>query len=150
MQPKHHRCRRRVVAKPKYQVGASNRFIGARDPKWRSTQELIEKQLAEDGLIFRYRPGMAIDGLPGHEGAFTTCSFWMVECLARQGEAVRAQLVFEKTLNYANHLQLFAEEIGPNGGQMGNFPQALTHLALISSAYALDRALSGKPGEPWS
>jgi GH15 family glucan-1,4-alpha-glucosidase len=125
------------------------RFTGARDPKWRSTQVQIEKQLTEDGLVFRYRPGMSIDGLAGHEGAFTTCSFWLVECLARQGESSRAQLMFEKIIDYGNHVGLFSEEIGPGGQQLGNFPQALTHLALISSAFALDRALSGK-SEPWS
>jgi GH15 family glucan-1,4-alpha-glucosidase len=126
------------------------RFTGARDPKWRSTQLQIEKQLTEDGLVFRYRPGMSIDGLAGHEGAFTTCSFWLVECLARQGESARAQLMFEKMVDYGNHVGLFSEEIGPGGQQLGNFPQALTHLALISSAFALDRALSGKAAEPWS
>jgi GH15 family glucan-1,4-alpha-glucosidase len=126
------------------------RFVSARDPKWRSTQLQIEKQLAEDGLVYRYRPGTEIDGMPGHEGAFTTCSFWLVECLARQGETGRAQLIFEKILDYGNHVNLFAEEIDSSGSQMGNFPQALTHLSLISSAFALDRALSGRSGEPWS
>jgi GH15 family glucan-1,4-alpha-glucosidase len=126
------------------------RFMSARDPRWQTTQAQIEKHLTEDGLVYRYRPGMTIDGLPGHEGAFTTCSFWLVECLARQGETRRAQIMFEKILSYGNHVGLFAEEIGPGGEQMGNFPQALTHLALISSAFELDRALSGKTPEPWS
>ena len=126
------------------------RFIGARDPKWRSTQAQIEKQLTEDGLVHRYKPGQTVDGMPGHEGAFTTCSFWLVECLARQGEVDRAQLMFEKILDYSNHVNLFAEEIGADGRQLGNFPQALTHLALISSAFALDKALAGDSDGTWN
>ena len=126
------------------------RFIGAGDPKWRSTQAQIEKQLTEDGLVHRYKPDQSVDGMPGHEGAFTTCSFWLVECLARQGEVDRAHLMFEKILDYSNHVHLFAEEIGADGRQLGNFPQALTHLALISSAFALDRALAGDSGGSWN
>jgi GH15 family glucan-1,4-alpha-glucosidase len=126
------------------------RFISARDPKWRSTQDRIEQQLVEDGLVFRYNPAQSPDGMRGHEGAFTACSFWFVECLARQGEVERAQLVFEKMLQYGNHVGLFSEEMSSKGEQLGNFPQALTHLALISAAISLDRALSGRPPKPWS
>jgi GH15 family glucan-1,4-alpha-glucosidase len=125
------------------------RFIGAKDPQWRSTQQLIEKTLAEDGLVYRYVPSKESDGLDGHEGAFTTCSFWLVECLARQGRCDEAHLLFEKIMDYGNHVGLFAEEIGPTGEHMGNFPQALTHLALISAAIALDRAMSEKGVEAW-
>ena len=72
------------------------------------------------------------------------CSFWYVECLARTGRLDEARLTFEKMLTYANHLGLYAEEIGPSGEALGNFPQAFTHLALISAASHLDRLLDGQ------
>ena len=85
-----------------------------------------------------------MDGLPGTDGSFTACSFWYVECLARAGELEKAELLFEKLLGYANHLGLYSEELGPRTGRhLGNFPQAFTHLALVSAATYLDRALSG-------
>ena len=90
-----------------------------------------------------------MDGLPGGEGSFTACSFWYVECLARAGELEKAQLLFEKLLGYANHLGLYSEELGSNGQHLGNFPQAFTHLALISAATYLDRALSGTGETAW-
>ena len=90
-----------------------------------------------------------VDGLPGKEGSFTACSFWYVECLARAGELEKAQLLFEKLLGYANHLGLYSEELGSNGQHLGNFPQAFTHLALISAATYLDRALSGNAEAVW-
>jgi GH15 family glucan-1,4-alpha-glucosidase len=93
-------------------------------------------------LVYRYSVLKgAQDGLPGREGTFSVCSFWNVECLARAGDLKQARFYFEKTLGYANHLGLFAEEIGLNGEQLGNFPQALTHLGLISAAYCLDEKL---------
>jgi GH15 family glucan-1,4-alpha-glucosidase len=101
-------------------------------------------------MVYRYAAGDRIDGLPGDEGTFTACSFWFVECLARAGEIDRAQLLFEKLAGYANHLGLFSEEIGPRGQALGNFPQGLTHLALISAAVALDRALQRGAGTAWS
>ncbi|HEY0291140.1 MAG TPA: glycoside hydrolase family 15 protein [Hansschlegelia sp.] len=116
------------------------RFVGASDPKWLATLDEIALKLADDSLVFRYRSD---DGLKGREGAFTACSFWYVECLARAERLDEARMAFEKVLNYANHLGLFAEEIGMDGAHLGNFPQALTHLALISAAYFLDRELSG-------
>ena len=82
-----------------------------------------------------------IDALDGEEGSFTACSFWYVECLARAGRVDEARLLFEKMLSYANHLGLYAEELGRAGDHLGNFPQALTHLALVSAAHSLDRAL---------
>ena len=125
------------------------RFIGAKDPQWCSTQQQIEDHLSEDGLVYRYTPSKESDGLEGHEGAFTTCSFWLVECLARQGRVDDAHLLFDKIMDYQNHVGLFAEEIGPTGEHMGNFPQALTHLSLISAAIALDREMTAGAADPW-
>ena len=126
------------------------RFISPVDPMWLSTMRAIEKRLLEDTLVRRYKTEQSqVDGLPGTEGSFTACSFWYVECLARAGELEKAQLLFEKLLGYANHLGLYSEELGPDGRHLGNFPQAFTHLALISAATYLDRALSGTKGAVW-
>jgi GH15 family glucan-1,4-alpha-glucosidase len=122
------------------------RFISPVDPMWLSTMRAIEKRLIEDTLVRRYEVDTRVDGLPGTEGSFTACSFWYVECLARAGDLEKAQLLFEKLLGYANHLGLYSEEIGADGRHLGNFPQAFTHLALISAATFLDRALSGAKG----
>ena len=122
------------------------RFVSATDPRWLATLDAIGRELAEDALVYRYR---IPDGLPGREGAFTACSFWYAECLARAGRLPRARLVFEKMLGHANPLGLFSEEIGPGGEQLGNTPQALTHLALISAAFYLDRELSGAGQGTW-
>jgi GH15 family glucan-1,4-alpha-glucosidase len=123
------------------------RFIGPTDPRWLGTMKAIEENLSEGGLIYRYASGT--DGLEGNEGTFTPCSFWFIECLARAGQVDKAHLLFERILGYANHLGLFSEELSSNGEQLGNFPQALTHLALISAATFLDRRLSGSHGETW-
>ena len=123
------------------------RFISPTDPRWLSTMAAIEKNLTEDALVYRYSNG--VDGLDGTEGSFIACSFWRIECLARQGEVDRARLLFDKMLGYANHLGLYAEELGSSGEQLGNFPQALTHLALISAATYLDRKLSNVRAETW-
>ena len=126
------------------------RFISPVDPMWLSTMRAIEARLIEDTLVRRYEVERAhVDGLPGEEGSFTACSFWYVECLARAGDLEKAQLLFEKLLGYANHLGLYSEELGSNGQHLGNFPQAFTHLALISAATYLDRALSGTTGTEW-
>jgi GH15 family glucan-1,4-alpha-glucosidase len=126
------------------------RFISPVDPMWLSTMRAIESGLIEDTLVRRYRVERShIDGLPGIDGSFTACSFWYVECLARAGELEKAQLLFEKLLGYANHLGLYSEELGADGRHLGNFPQAFTHLALISAATYLDRALSGDKGAVW-
>lgn len=122
------------------------RFLSATDPVWLATLDTIRDQLSDDGMIMRYR---APDGLPGDEGAFSTCTFWYVECLARAGRLDEAQLEMEKGLRHANHLGLFSEELTPIGDQMGNFPQALTHLAFISAAYFLDRQLTRPKGQLW-
>ena len=106
---------------------------------------------ASGGLVYRYDPRLAPDGLPGEEGTFNTCSFWLVEALTRAGvtdppRLEEARLLFEQMLGYANHLGLYAEQTGPSGEALGNFPQAFTHLALISAAFNLDRALGdGRP-----
>src|SRR5215468_10151665 len=126
------------------------RFISPMDPMWLSTMKAIENHLIEDTLVRRYEVERAhVDGLPGTEGSFTACSFWYVECLARAGELEKAQLLFEKLLGYANHLELYSEELGLNGRHLGNFPQAFTHLSLISAATYLDRALSGTNNAVW-
>ena len=121
------------------------RFVSAKDPRWLSTLEAIEKTLVRDGMVYRYRNEEAgIDGLAGTEGAFAACSFWYVECLARAGQVEKAHLEFEQLLRYANPLGLYAEEFDSPGRHLGNTPQALTHLALISAASFLDRKLSGE------
>jgi GH15 family glucan-1,4-alpha-glucosidase len=126
------------------------RFISPVDPMWRSTMKAIEARLVEDTLVRRYEAERThVDGIPGGEGSFTACSFWYIECLARAGELEKAQLLFEKLLGYANHLGLYSEQIGPSGQHLGNFPQAFTHLALISAATYLDRVLSGKDDSVW-
>lgn len=126
------------------------RFISPVDPMWLSTMRAIEKHLVEATLVRRYEAERShVDGLPGREGSFTACSFWYVECLARTGQLEKAQLLFEKLLGYANHLGLYSEELGSNGQHLGNFPQAFTHLALISAATYLDRALSGNEDQVW-
>src|SRR5579862_8379195 len=126
------------------------RFISPVDPMWLSTMKAIEEHLVEDTLVRRYQVERTqVDGLPGSEGSFTACSFWYVECLARAGELEKAQLLFEKLLGYANHLGLYSEELGADGRHLGNFPQAFTHLALISAATYLDRALSGTLESVW-
>lgn len=116
------------------------RFISPTDPKWISTLTAIEQDLLDDSLVYRYSHD-SDDGLEGIEGTFNMCSFWYVECLARAGDLPQARFLFEKMLGYANHLGLFAEETGAAGEQLGNFPQAFTHLALISAAFYLDRQL---------
>jgi GH15 family glucan-1,4-alpha-glucosidase len=124
------------------------KFISPTDARWLSTLDAIGRELTIDALVFRYSThdeGVNLDGLEGIEGAFTPCSFWYVECLARAGRVEQAQLLFEKTLSYANHLGLYAEELGASGDHLGNFPQAWTHLALISAAYALNNAIDSHP-----
>ena len=124
------------------------RFVSPTDPRWLSTLAGIERDLVSDSLVYRYRLGESFsDGLTGQEGTFSMCSFWYVECLSRMGDLQKARFFFEKMLGYANHLGLYGEELGPRAQHLGNFPQAFTHLALISAAYDLDRRLSaaGRP-----
>ncbi|MCW7941592.1 glycosyl hydrolase family 15 [Streptomyces hygroscopicus] len=117
------------------------KFIAPTDPKWLSTLDALTQDLVSDSLVYRYDPQASPDGLRGDEGTFSICSFWYVEALVRAGRIDEARLAFEKMLTYANHLGLYAEEIGHTGEQQGNFPQAFTHFALISAAFNLDRAL---------
>jgi GH15 family glucan-1,4-alpha-glucosidase len=119
------------------------RFVSPTDPRWLSTLRAIEQDLVSDSLVYRYRlDDRFSDGLTGQEGTFSMCSFWYVECLSRMGDLHKARFFFEKMLGYANHLGLYGEELGPQAQHLGNFPQAFTHLALISAAYDLDRRLS--------
>lgn len=127
------------------------RFISPVDERWLLTLEAIERHLAEDTLVYRYdNTKVPIDGLRGDEGSFTACSFWYIECLARAHQTEKARLMFDKMLGYANHLGLYSEELGSSGEHLGNFPQAFTHLALISAATFLDRELAGKSRVPWA
>jgi GH15 family glucan-1,4-alpha-glucosidase len=116
------------------------KFTGPRDPRFVSTLERIERELVTDSLVHRYRTDGS-DGFTESEGTFNLCSFWYVEALTRAGRVEQARHTFEKMLTYANHVGLYAEEIGPSGEALGNFPQAFTHLALISAAVNLDLAL---------
>ena len=116
-------------------------FIAPTDPRWLSTLDAITNELVSDSLVYRYNVEASPDGLEGEEGTFSICTFWYVEALARAGRVDEARLAFEKMLTYANHLGLYAEQIGLTGEALGNFPQAFTHLALISAGSYLDRAL---------
>jgi GH15 family glucan-1,4-alpha-glucosidase len=117
------------------------KFVSPTDPKWLATLDALTADLVSDSLVYRYDPEASPDGLRGEEGTFSICSFWYVEALSRAGRLDEARLAFEKMLTYANHLGLYAEQISRTGEQQGNFPQAFTHLALISAAFNLDRAL---------
>ncbi len=114
------------------------KFISSDDPKWTSTLAAIGRTLSHDALVERYEDGT--DGMEGDEGTFTICTFWYVEALARAGQVDRARLLFDKVLSYASPLGIFSETISDSGEQLGNFPQAFTHLALISAAVAIDEA----------
>ena len=117
-------------------------FVAPNDPLMVSTIDAIREELVTDSLVYRYDPKLAADdGLSGEEGTFSICSFWWVEALARAGNLEEARLAFEKMHTYANHLGLYSEEIGPSGEALGNFPQAFTHLSLVSAALYLDHAL---------
>jgi GH15 family glucan-1,4-alpha-glucosidase len=115
------------------------KFLSPADPKFLSTLKAVERELVTDSLVFRYTPES--DGLDGEEGTFSLCSFWYVEALTRAGRLDDAQLALEKMFTYANHVGLYAEQVSATGDQVGNFPQAFTHFALISAAINLDRAL---------
>ncbi|MEE6135649.1 glycoside hydrolase family 15 protein [Mycobacterium sp. 050128] len=116
------------------------KFLSPADPKFLTTLSAVERELVTDSLVFRYNPSS--DGLGGEEGTFSICSFWYVEALTRAGRRQDAQLALEKMFTYANHVGLYAEQVSATGDQVGNFPQAFTHLALISAAINLDRALN--------
>ena len=118
-------------------------FLPATDPRMRSTIEAIAGELTQDGLVLRYlnEEGLNADGLTGEEGTFVICSFWLVSCLAQAGELDRAEDLFGRLAGYANDLGLLAEEIDAEHGELlGNFPQAFSHIGLITSAWELDQA----------
>ncbi|WP_040395963.1 glycoside hydrolase family 15 protein [Cesiribacter andamanensis] len=124
------------------------RMFSPAEPRWVATLAAIERELVTDSLVYRYSlENGASDGLDGPEGTFSICSFWYIECLSKAGRVEEARLLFEKLLSYANHLGLYSEQIGLQGQQLGNFPQAFTHLSLISAALQLNRDLSAKPGD---
>jgi GH15 family glucan-1,4-alpha-glucosidase len=126
-------------------------FVSPNEPRMLSTLDAIlrppeEGGLTENNLVYRYNVAETDDGLVGEEGTFNMCTFWLVEALARAGRRDparlrKARLMFEEMLGYSNHLGLFGEETGPLGEALGNFPQAFTHISLISAAFNLDRAL---------
>jgi pentatricopeptide repeat protein len=121
-------------------------FLSANDPRMLSTLDAINRSpkdggLVSNSLVYRYDVEKSPDGLAGEEGTFSLCTFWLVEALTHAGRVDEARLVFEQMLGYSNHLGLYAEEIGHSGEALGNFPQAFTHLTLISAAFNLDRAL---------
>lgn len=118
-------------------------FTGPTDPRILGTIDRIQKELCNDSLVYRYRPSEAADdGIGSKEGTFNACSFWLAEALARAGRLEDARLLLEKMLSYANEVGLYAEEVGPTGEALGNYPQAFTHLALISACHAIDQALN--------
>jgi pentatricopeptide repeat protein len=126
-------------------------FLSPTDPQMLKTVDAVNSSpsrggLTSHGLVYRYDPEQGADGLEGTEGTFSICTFWLVEALTRAGRVEEARLLFEKMLSYANHLGLYAEQIGRCGEALGNFPQAFTHIALISAAYNLNKALDKKRG----
>ncbi|HEX8032757.1 MAG TPA: glycoside hydrolase family 15 protein [Ktedonobacterales bacterium] len=122
------------------------KFVSPLDPRWLSTLDAMDKELVSDSLVYRYNPGASPDGLLGHEGTFSICTYWYVDALARSGRLDEARLTFEKMATYSNHLGLFGEEIGLTGEQLGNFPQAFTHLSLINAAMNLNYQLDHGAG----
>ena len=124
-------------------------FLPATDPRMRSTIDAIAEELTQDALVLRYltEEGMNADGLTGEEGTFVICSFWLVSCLAKAGELERAEALFDLLAGYANDLGLLAEEIDVATGELlGNFPQAFSHIGLITAAWELDQATARAAG----
>jgi pentatricopeptide repeat protein len=122
-------------------------FVTARDPLWLSTLDAIDRELVSDSLVYRYNPAASPDGLHGEEGTFSLCTFLYVDALARAGRLDDAVLTFEKMQTYGNHLGLYSEEIGSTGEQLGNFPQAFTHLSLVNAAISLNHHLDMREGQ---
>ncbi|MFG2755471.1 glycoside hydrolase family 15 protein [Streptomyces wuyuanensis] len=122
-------------------------FITPDDPMWTATLDAMDRELVNDSLVYRYNPEASPDGLQGSEGTFSLCTFMYVDALARAGRLNQSRLVLEKMLTYANHLGLYSEEIDLTGRQLGNFPQAFTHLAFIDTALTLDAELNRARGE---
>ncbi len=134
-------------------------FVAPADPRILKTLEATNRPpenrgLVSNSLVYRYNLESSPDGLTGYEGAFNICTFWLVEAMSRAGRydpraLDQARLIFEKMLSYANHLGLYAEETGHSGEGLGNFPQAFTHLALISAACNLDRDIDSAGLVDW-
>jgi GH15 family glucan-1,4-alpha-glucosidase len=122
-------------------------FIAPNDPMWTSTLQAMDRELVSDSLVYRYNPAATPDGLRGDEGTFSLCTFLYVDALARAGRLEDAVLTFEKMHTYANHLGLYSEEIGQTGEQLGNFPQAFTHLSLINAAITVNNGLGRGSGQ---
>jgi GH15 family glucan-1,4-alpha-glucosidase len=123
------------------------KFVSPLDPRWQSTLKAMDSELVSDSLVYRYNPSASPDGLLGHEGTFSICTYWYVDALARSGRLEEARLTFEKMATYSNHVGLFGEEIGLTGEQLGNFPQAFTHLSLINAAMNLNYQLDHGAGK---
>ncbi|MGY1747530.1 glycoside hydrolase family 15 protein [Blastococcus sp. SYSU D00695] len=119
-------------------------MVDGRDPRWQSTLRAMDDELVTDSLVYRYDPAASPDGLRGSEGTFSLCTFAYVDALTRSGRLEDARTAFEKMLTYGNHVGLYSEEIALTGEQIGNFPQAFTHLGLIDAAVTLDGALDGR------
>ena len=124
-------------------------FITPRDHRMTMTIDHVLDELVSDSLVYRYKPtGENADGLPGTEGTFSACTFWLVQVMARSGRVIEARYIFEKMLTYASHLGLYAEQIGKSGEALGNYPQAFTHLALIAAAVDLNEVLDATTAAP--
>ncbi len=134
-------------------------FVAPSDPRMLKTVQAVNRSpekggLVSNSLVYRYNLEASPDGLMGYEGSFNICTFWLVEAMSRAGRydpvaLDQARLIFEKMLSYANHLGLYAEETGHSGESLGNFPQAFTHLALISAACNLDRDIDTAGKVDW-
>jgi len=128
----------------------TTKFTGSTEPRMLSTIRAIQKELTHGALVHRYNPEKAASDGTGstHEGTFGACSFWMAQALAESGQVDEGRLMLEKMLSYSNHVGLYAEEIGAKGEALGNFPQAFTHLALITTCYNIDKILDGERKSP--
>jgi GH15 family glucan-1,4-alpha-glucosidase len=122
-------------------------FLAPSDPMWQATMSAMDRELVSDSLVYRYNPATSPDGLRGDEGTFSLCTFLYVDALAQSGRLEDAILTFNKMETYANHLGLYSEEIGQTGEQLGNFPQAFTHLSLINAAITLNQMLDRSPSQ---
>ncbi len=117
-------------------------FLPAHDERMRATIDAIDRDLADGGLVKRWT------GADEDEGAFVICSFWLANCLARAGELDRARAVFQRVADHANDVGLLAEEIDPRDGSLlGNFPQAFSHVGLITAAWAIHEATQREEGD---
>jgi len=118
-------------------------FLPAEDPRMTATIEAVQKELARDGLVYRYLPSQTDDGVDGDEGAFTMCSLWLAGSMITGGRLDEARAIFERVVALGNDVGLYSEMVEPGTGELlGNYPQAFTHIALIHTARNLDRALN--------